>query len=63
MWNAKLQDSTVISLSYRAVFLDGMNTMSMYGKRMGKGGARQRARWATSDIARYPHGNGSIERA
>lgn len=46
-----------------SVFLDGMNTMSMYGKRMGKSGARQRARWATSDIARYPHGNGSIERA
>lgn len=44
-------------------FLDGMNTMSMYGKSLDGFSARQRALWATSDISRWPHGNGSIERA
>jgi hypothetical protein len=44
-------------------FLDGMNTMSMYGKRLSGTEAKSRAEWATGDIGRdYPHSNGSIER-
>ena len=44
-------------------FLDGMNTMSMYGVRLDPESARHRADWATSDIARLPHDNGSYEKA
>ncbi len=43
-------------------FLDGMNTMSMYKKRLYGIDNAARARWASSDIARMPHGNGSFER-
>lgn len=43
-------------------FLDGMNTMSMYKKRLYGIDHAARARWASSDIARMPHGNGSFER-
>lgn len=42
-------------------FLDGMNTMSMYGKTLKADAARKKAQWATSDIARL-HGNGSYEK-
>lgn len=43
-------------------FLDGMNTMSMYGKRLDSTSARHRSEWATADIGRKPHSNGSYER-
>lgn len=41
-------------------FLDGMNTMSMYGKRLRGDEAKHRFEWASSDFAR-PRSNGSLE--
>jgi hypothetical protein len=43
-----------------SLFLDGMNTMSMYGKRLKPSLQRQRNYWATADIGRV-RGNSSME--
>ena len=44
-------------------FLDAMNTMSYYGKRLDSTSARFRAMWASADIGRLPRDGGAIGRA